>query len=141
MLGDLLEPDTNHQREDAIALVTDAIEAGIFNDLGSGSNVDVCIITPQRTDMLRNFKKPNERVQKEKQYLFRHGTTAWTAEKIRSLIISEEVRPVAAPVSGEAMDTSGVGGEFMVMTIYDVVMPIGDISFLVVISRAIVLLD
>jgi len=25
--------------------VADAIRAGIFNDLGSGSNVDVCVIT------------------------------------------------------------------------------------------------
>lgn len=26
-------------------LVADAIKAGIFNDLGSGSNVDLCVIT------------------------------------------------------------------------------------------------
>merc|ERR1712086_791383 len=30
--------------EEAVQLVVDAIEAGIYNDLGSGSNVDVCII-------------------------------------------------------------------------------------------------
>jgi len=33
------------QREQAIQLVSEAICAGIFNDLGSGSNVDVCVIT------------------------------------------------------------------------------------------------
>jgi hypothetical protein len=33
------------QREEAIDLVAAAIKAGIFNDLGSGSNVDVCVIT------------------------------------------------------------------------------------------------
>ena len=33
------------QREQAINLVHHAIKAGIFNDLGSGSNVDVCVIT------------------------------------------------------------------------------------------------
>ncbi|CAO3666868.1 unnamed protein product [Rhizopus stolonifer] len=37
------KPEMN--REEAISLVTEAIEAGIFNDLGSGSNVDVCVIT------------------------------------------------------------------------------------------------
>jgi hypothetical protein len=32
-------------RDDAVALVARAIRSGIFNDLGSGSNVDVCVIT------------------------------------------------------------------------------------------------
>ena len=31
-------------RENAVALVAKAIRAGIFNDLGSGSNVDICVI-------------------------------------------------------------------------------------------------
>lgn len=33
------------QREEGIQLVSKAICSGIFNDLGSGSNVDVCVIT------------------------------------------------------------------------------------------------
>ena len=33
------------ERDEAVALVARAIKSGIFNDLGSGSNVDVCIIT------------------------------------------------------------------------------------------------
>ena len=32
-------------KEEAVELVKDAIESGIFNDLGSGSNVDVTVIT------------------------------------------------------------------------------------------------
>jgi hypothetical protein len=32
-------------KEDGCKLVRDAIAAGIFNDLGSGSNIDVCVIT------------------------------------------------------------------------------------------------
>jgi 20S proteasome subunit beta 2 len=35
-------------RENAIELVKDAIESGIFNDLGSGSNVDVTVITKDK---------------------------------------------------------------------------------------------
>ena len=31
------------QRDEALALVTRAVSAGIFNDLGSGSNVDACV--------------------------------------------------------------------------------------------------
>ena len=34
----------NLTEEEAIQMVRQAIEAGIFNDLGSGSNVDICII-------------------------------------------------------------------------------------------------
>ena len=32
------------EEADAVKLVRDAIRAGIFNDLGSGSNVDVTVI-------------------------------------------------------------------------------------------------
>ncbi|KAH7923583.1 20S proteasome subunit [Leucogyrophana mollusca] len=91
----------NMNREEGLALVTAAISAGIFNDLGSGSNVDACVITATHTEMLRNFVKPNERVEKERKYGFRRGTTAWKTENIRSLVVSEEV----TPVGGEAMDT------------------------------------
>lgn len=33
------------QKDEGIKLVCEAICSGIFNDLGSGSNVDVCVIT------------------------------------------------------------------------------------------------
>ncbi|KAF8452075.1 20S proteasome subunit [Boletus edulis BED1] len=92
----------NMTREHALQLVTTAISAGIFNDLGSGSNVDACIITATGTEMLRNFVKPNERVEKERKYTFRRGATAWKSESIRKLIVNEQVTPVA----GEAMDVS-----------------------------------
>lgn len=46
-------------REEAIALVARAIQSGIFNDLGSGSNVDICVITAAGVDYLRNYEKPN----------------------------------------------------------------------------------
>jgi len=45
----------------AVELVQRAISAGIFNDLGSGSNVDVCVIrTDQSVDYRRNDITPNE---------------------------------------------------------------------------------
>ncbi len=49
------------QLEDGKKLVRDAIAAGIFNDLGSGSNVDLCVIT--KTDAnaqyLRTYEEAN----------------------------------------------------------------------------------
>ncbi|KAJ2033313.1 proteasome core particle subunit beta 2 [Coemansia sp. S2] len=62
-------------REEAVEMVKDAIEAGIFNDLGSGSNVDVCVITKGNVEYLRNYARPNERVEKEQSYRFRQGVT------------------------------------------------------------------
>lgn len=42
-------------RKDAIALVSAAIRSGIYNDLGSGSNVDICVIEANdKVDYLRN---------------------------------------------------------------------------------------
>jgi len=48
--------------EDAVKLVTKAIEAGIYHDLGSGSNVDVAIIKRGKVDYLRNLKADNKKM-------------------------------------------------------------------------------
>ncbi|KAL4739630.1 nucleophile aminohydrolase [Aspergillus similis] len=70
-------------KEEAIALASEAIKAGIFNDLGSGSNVDVCVIEKDKpTQLLRNYMRPNERGQKERDYRFPKGTTAYLNEKV-----------------------------------------------------------
>ncbi|KAG2185819.1 hypothetical protein INT43_002256 [Umbelopsis isabellina] len=84
-------------REEAIELVSEAIRAGIFNDLGSGSNVDVCVIEENSTDYLRNHDKPNERALKEQSYKFPRGTTAVLKESIRNFVDVSE---------GDAMDMS-----------------------------------
>ena len=34
----------------------DAIEAGIIHDLGSGSNIDICVIKKDSVDYCRNIK-------------------------------------------------------------------------------------
>ncbi|GJJ15515.1 Proteasome subunit beta type-7 [Clathrus columnatus] len=99
------------ERQEAIDLVSAAISAGIFNDLGSGSNVDVCVITKERTDMLRNYIKPNERVTKERHYKFTRGTTAYQSENIRKYIVDESITyltgsATTATTAEEAMDVS-----------------------------------
>jgi hypothetical protein len=42
-------------------LVRDAIAAGIFNDLGSGSNVDLCIITKDKVEYIRPYDEANKK--------------------------------------------------------------------------------
>lgn len=68
--------------QEAIDLASNAIQAGIFNDLGSGSNVDVAVITKDKTTLKRGYVKPNERSQKQKSYVFKRGTTAVLNEKV-----------------------------------------------------------
>jgi 20S proteasome subunit beta 2 len=54
--------------EEAVAIVAAAIRAGIFNDLGSGSNVDLTVLRTaaevaggkEAVTVLRNFETPNE---------------------------------------------------------------------------------
>ena len=98
------------QEADAIELVVDAIESGIFNDLGSGSNVDVCVIREKTTQMLRNYRKPNERAHKEKDYKFPRGTTAWTKEQIYDMIVQESTSPQAYPDVIDLDTTQGSEG-------------------------------
>ena len=63
-------------REEACTLVARAIKAGIFNDLGSGSNVDLCVITASGKEYLRNWETPNARTYtRAKGYSFPAGTT------------------------------------------------------------------
>lgn len=69
-------------REQAIKLCSDAIQAGIWNDLGSGSNVDVAVITAEKTTLMRNYITPNERSQKLQTYKFARGTTAVLNQRI-----------------------------------------------------------
>ncbi len=47
------------QLQEAKELVAKAIRAGIFNDLGSGSNVDLCVITKDKVDYIRPYDEAN----------------------------------------------------------------------------------
>jgi 20S proteasome subunit beta 2 len=70
-------------KEEAIKLAAEAIEAGIWNDLGSGSNVDICVMeVGQDAQLHRNYITPNVREPKERSYKFARGTTAVLKESI-----------------------------------------------------------
>ncbi|GEM06490.1 20S proteasome subunit beta 2 [Rhodotorula toruloides] len=112
----------NMTRQEAIDVVSEAIEAGIWNDLGSGSNVDVCVIEGEqvkgkytgtaKTDYLRNYRTPNEKVTKERNYKWRRGVTAWTKEEIKKLVVAEEVVPLAGGLA-TGPEGSGAGASEM----------------------------
>lgn len=62
--------------EEGKKLVRDAIAAGVFNDLGSGSNIDLCVIKKDKVDYLRPYEVANNRGVKQGNYKYPIGTTA-----------------------------------------------------------------
>ena len=62
--------------QEAIDLVKDAIEAGIFHDLGSGSNVDVYIVKRTGCEKKEDYRVYNQKVfSQSSTYHFPKGTT------------------------------------------------------------------
>jgi len=70
--------------KEAMHMVDSAIQSGIFNDLGSGSNVDLCIIRHDgTTKMIRNYhnQQLNQRKYARKRPVaFPKGSTTWLKE-------------------------------------------------------------
>lgn len=87
------------KRDEGIKLVCDAICSGIFNDLGSGSNVDVCVITKGNTEYLRNHQLPNPRTYiSSRGYAFAKGHTEVLSTKITPL------KKLVAVAEGDSME-------------------------------------
>ncbi|XP_044177101.1 proteasome subunit beta type-7-like [Acropora millepora] len=88
----------NMELEEAKKLVRDAIAAGIFNDLGSGSNIDLCVITKEGTEYLRPYDVANEKGVRQGRYSYKRGTTA---------VLTKDIKPIVVDVietAGEAME-------------------------------------
>ena len=79
------------------ALVGDAVAAGIFNDLGSGSCIDLCVLRVDGTVVtLRNVKDFNKKLYEPARHIeFTPGTTTVLREDVRCLVVEEAVQPVA----------------------------------------------
>ncbi|CUS13717.1 unnamed protein product [Tuber aestivum] len=98
-------------KEKAVDLCSEAILAGIFNDLGSGSNVDVCVITPEKATLMRNHIMPNERMPKEMSYKFARGTTGYIKEMV---IEKKDLKKYVTIVDlGDALASGGAEGDAM----------------------------
>jgi len=78
--------------EEGKKLVRDAIAAGVFNDLGSGSNIDLCVIKKDSTQYLRGYEYANEKGKRTLNYDFAPGTSHVLKTKIYDLDISETVQ-------------------------------------------------
>ena len=67
-----VDPETVKQR--AIQLAADAVRAGIVNDLGSGSQVDVCVITPEEGCQYTRSYLPEEELPEHEKSVIREPT-------------------------------------------------------------------
>ena len=95
------KPDMSE--EEGMKLVRDAIAAGIFNDLGSGSNVDLCIIRKDTTKYLRNYELSNQKGERKLDYTYERGATKVLATRNIAFDVVEEA---SASTSGvQRMDT------------------------------------
>jgi len=93
------KPDMSE--EEGKQLVRNAIAAGIFNDLGSGSNVDLCVIRKGSVDYLRTYDEANKKGIRQGNYKYPRGTTAILSTKNIKL----EVTDVQVTHFEESMDT------------------------------------
>lgn len=91
--------ETNYRddlsEQQAIDLAADAIQAGIFHDLGSGSNVNVFSVTKNETKKLYKYREYNKKVYKDEELFKFKGITpvlsryeiTWSDVKIEQIPI------------------------------------------------------
>ncbi|XP_070706991.1 proteasome subunit beta type-10 [Pempheris klunzingeri] len=85
----------NMELGEAKQLVRDAIAAGIFCDLGSGSNVDLCVITEAGVSYQRGYDVIATKGKREGQYRYKPGTTA---------VLTNTVTPLSLDVVNESVE-------------------------------------
>ncbi|XP_029441335.1 proteasome subunit beta type-7-like [Rhinatrema bivittatum] len=93
ILEDRFKP--NMELNTALDLLRDSIKAGILCDLGSGSNVDVCIITKEKVELVRSYDQPVERGERHGSYRYQKGTTTVLAQSVKPLeleLVEENVQ-------------------------------------------------
>lgn len=81
----------NLSLEEAKKLVHGAIWNGMFNDPYSGTQVDLCVITKNKTELLIGYDQPNQRMFPKVEVNLPAGTTPVLKEEIRSLVTIEEI--------------------------------------------------
>ncbi|CAG5889049.1 unnamed protein product [Menidia menidia] len=86
---------TDLELEKAKELVRASIHAGIMSDLGSGNNIDICVITRQGVDYIRPYQESQYKDCRKMKYKYRPGTTPVLTEKVVPLkleVVQETVQ-------------------------------------------------
>jgi 20S proteasome subunit beta 2 len=95
VLEDGWKPGMNE--EQAKKLLRDAIASGILSDGYSGSQVDLVVITKDKTDYLREYDVVCDKGVRLGKYSFKPGTTPVLSEKMTAVVVDETI---------ETMDTA-----------------------------------
>jgi len=75
--------------------VVKAIEAGVYHDLGSGSNVDVCVIKKGKVEYMRNLKSDNHKMfEKPGGYKFDKARVNVLSEVKHRLVVQQGDQPM-----------------------------------------------
>ena len=100
----------NMDRAEAMQLVRDAIASGIFNDLGSGSNVDLCVITKDGAEYMRPYDVANKKGVRQAHYIYPPGTTQTVKSSVTKveydIVSTRIIRDVPETSADDAMDTT-----------------------------------
>ena len=88
-------------REEAMQLVRYVFAAGMFNDLGSGSNVYLCVITKDRVECIRPREIANQQCVQQGGYLYKSGTTAVLSSEVKKI----EIDVFGNEITPQPMDT------------------------------------
>ena len=84
--------------EEAKQVCMNAIEAGIYNDEGSGSNVDICVIKKNKATVYRNIKSDNHKVYSKP------GGYKFAADRVE--VLKEYKHKIEVSDGGQPMDLS-----------------------------------
>jgi len=93
----------NMELEDAKKLVRNAIAAGVMNDLMSGSQVDLCVITKDGAQMLRDYDVICSKGKRIGKYEIKAGATPVLTKVVKPVVVAETVRKITP--TGQSMDT------------------------------------
>merc|ERR1712080_210348 len=86
-----VQMEARHGRRRGRAAGGDAIAAGIFNDMGSGSNVDLVVIRPNNNvEMLRGYDEANVKGTRRQKYTYKKGTTEVLNTTVRHIKLNED---------------------------------------------------
>ena len=85
----------NLELEEAKTLMRNAIAAGVFNDLMTGSHVDLCVITREKAEIIRPFDVANVKGERQGSYRYARGSSAVLSTRVIPIEVeTTEVRKV-----------------------------------------------
>lgn len=79
---------------EAKELVADAVTAGVLNDLGSGSNVDLCVVRKGKSEKIFGYRTIGFCGERIYDYKVKRGTTAILSQTIKNIeidVIEEKI--------------------------------------------------